>query len=79
MTLVLQGGPHSHCHFQWEKPKGASPPKEIRLPGPDVHTAVVYKLTGRKKGSCVYTKSEVTWDAPPRLVQFVEYKDDDSR
>jgi hypothetical protein len=72
MTLVLQGGPHSHCHFQWDK---FAPPKEIRLPGPDVHTAVVYAYAGRKNSSCLYTKSEVTWNAPPRLVQFIEYED----
>ena len=70
MVLVLQGGPHSHCQFQWEK---LPPPKEIRLPGPDVHTTAVYAYAGRKEGSCVYTKSKVTWDAPPRLARFVEY------
>lgn len=70
MTCVLTVGPHNNCHF---RPEGDTPPKEIHLRGPDIHTTAVYKLTDLQKGMWVYGKCDVTWDTPPRLVKFIQY------
>lgn len=69
--IVLRGGPHDHSHFKWDEP---TPPKEIRLRGPDAHTTAVYTLSDRRKGHWVYGKCHIEWSTPPRLVNFVRYE-----